>query len=197
MIIETTLLVIIFLIFVLAFLVFTQAKRSTTNNIFICLCVVSLIWCLFNYMTYKSESVFWANGSYAIGSIVMCTGIFWVHSYKKIGIGRGKLYLFILLTSIAFTLSFKENFLISEYIRTPNLIINMSKFGFGLYIYSVLYFLGAFYIIRLIYININKEDKNTTKSDYIILAGILSCLLIISLSSFVLPFFFDFCFWWY
>ncbi len=180
----------IFLDFILGFIVFNQENKTRTQKSFILLCFISLLWTISNYMTVVSNSIFWFNSTYAFGSLVMCSGIIWTLNYTEIHLSKKRLIVIIIPFIALFFLSYFKNFITISYSNTSTDFIYLIRNGWGFYIYTALYIVGAFTIISILIKRYSKIiERNQKHLNLIIIIGIILSLLIISLNSFIFPHF--------
>ncbi len=151
---------------------------------------ISAIWTFSNYMTSTTLSIAWLESSYAIGALVIASGLIWTIALTEGRVRISEVTILLPFSLLLFVCSFQAGFISDKggFSGTGGSITDNP--GWGLPIYTVYYFILTFLILWKLY----KSQKESSGSDKykqfrIIFVGALATLIITAITSFILPYF--------
>lgn len=189
MILKVILSIVVFLNLILSFFVITQNLKSLNNRFFSLLSFLAALWALANFMTGIEPIPFWLESTYALGALVVATGLIWVYVITTdFSLNKIKT-LIITLISLFFAFgSFWPGFIAKRYDDIYIGGIFTGEPGLGLRIFTVFYLLGAFLILYRLLVSFRRANNAQKKNQFrSIFYGALITLLITALTSFILP----------
>jgi signal transduction histidine kinase len=170
--------------------VLSQNHKKTSNQVFSVLALIAAIWTFANYMTGVSNSVFWLNCTYAFGAIVISVGLIWTIIITDGRTGKFKALVILGIGFFISASSFTNGFIAKEYGYFDNSNIYIAQYGWGLYIFSILYFICLLTILYKLRFSYKNNTNDYLKKQFLyIYSGALISLLITGMSSFILPYF--------
>jgi hypothetical protein len=113
MILGIILIVVIFINILLGVFVLTQNLKSLNNRLFSLLSFIAAIWTATNYMTGISPAVEWLNSSYALGSVVIATGLIWTSLITEKKLKLKEVFTISVFALIFFVCAFIPGFIAS------------------------------------------------------------------------------------
>ena len=187
-VIKIILIFVVLLNILLGIFVLKQNPKSLNNRLFSLMCLLSILWNFTNYMTDVYISSYWLSFTYALGSLVICTGLIWVLVLTNKNTNRSML-LGVSLIGILFSMgSFDPKFITESFIQTPQKIIFDTDPGWGLTLYAIYYLTFAISICLLLYNKFRKtEDAEFRLQLQYVLIGASITLTITAFTSLVLP----------
>jgi hypothetical protein len=195
MIIKILLVLIIFTNFLLGFFVLGQNPKIRSNRLFCILSVLAAFWTLANYMSGAQNSIFWLKSSYALGSFVITSGVFWTFTIVERKISKLFRSILIATSILFFILCYVPGFMSKSYEQAFSHILVPSTPGYGALIY-LFYYLTVAYLILW---NLLKKYRSTIdikeRAQFrLILTGAFIALLT-SLISTLMPIIFQVTIW--
>src|SRR3989344_2661094 len=180
--------VVVFLNLSLSFFVIGQNWKSFNNRFFSLLSFLASLWAFANYMTGVNPTPFWLESTYALGALLVAIGLVWVLVITN-QIFNKKISTLIISVALVFSIfSYLPGFIASRYDQIYLGGVFVGKPGWGLYIYTIFYLVGAFLILWRLY-KTRKITTDTNKKVQLesIFFGALITLVITALTSFILP----------
>ncbi len=182
--------VVIFLNLSLGVFVLSQNIKSFNNRIFSLMSFIAALWTFTNYMVDVSASLIWLQSSYALGALVISTGLIWTLSITETNLKKERYVPIILIALFFCSGSYLPSFIIKSYHETYPGTIIFEDPGWGLILYTIFYMIVAFLIIWKLYkAKINAVGKETKKQFRNIYYGALITLVVTLFSSFIFPLF--------
>src|SRR3989344_1965232 len=181
------LLLVTFLNFFLSFFVISQDRKSWNNRFFFLLSFLAGIWTFTNLMTGVYQNVFWLKSAYAVGSLVVASGLAWTLILSDRFFNKKKIF-FVFITGIIFFIaSFVNGFIAREY-EEVYLGGFIGKPATGLIIYTIYFIIIASLILYKLFSTRSKIDDIKTRNQFLyVFYGALATLFISALTSFILP----------
>ncbi len=188
MILKILLSIVVFLNLILSFFVISQNYRSINNRFFSLLSLIAALWAFSNLMTGLVAIPVWLEATYALGSLLVATGLIWVLVLTD-GVFDHRKTLLISMIAIFFSVSsFQEGFIAKSYDSIYVGGVFTGTPGIGLIIYTFFYLLGAVIILWKLHTSYLKSKDIQKRSQFkSVFYGALITLIITALTSFILP----------
>ena len=187
---EIIYILVIFLNLLFGIGVLIQNPSSNNHRFFSIISLLASTWTFSRYMTTISPSILWLQSSYSSGSLLMTIGLLWVLAITDNKLNKFTVGLIISISLLFSILSFQPEFITSHDYQIQLGAIFDGGVGWGLKIYSLYYFIIAFFILWKLHSAHNKSSDRTKKSQFkYIFIGALFTLTISAFSSFILPHF--------
>lgn len=184
--------IVIFVNVVLAVFVFSQNPKAISNRLFALLASLGAIWNFANLMTDVLVSVKWLQASYALGALVIATGLTWVLLMTDEKFNRRKISLIYIVAIFFSVFSFQNGFIITHFAQTNHETIYAGNPGVGLVFYALFYIGGTLLILLKLYKSITQTDQQERKHQLkYVFVGATITLLLTAFSSFILPHYFS------
>src|SRR3989344_462363 len=183
---EIILILVAFLNLLLSVFVFTQNPRSLNNRFFSLLSLLASLWALANYMTGTSPFAFWLESTYTLGALLVAVGLMWTLVITDPTFNKRKSAL-IAFVGVVFALSsYLPGFIAARYDAIYIGGVFTGEPGWGLYIYTAFYLLGAFLILWKLFCTSRKSTEPEKKMQFeLVFTGALITLGITALTSFI------------
>ncbi len=181
--------IIIFINLFLSFFVLSQNRKSLNNQLFSLLAFLAAFWTFANYMLGISVSIFWLQTAYALGALVLYSGLMWILVMTQSRLNKIFKFLILIITLCLVVGSYKTGFLINHVDDISNPIFTGAA-GWGLTLYSIYYF-GIAILILFNLFRFYKEtsDAKTRVRIINISIGAFISLIATAFNSFILPHF--------
>jgi hypothetical protein len=189
MTINILLILTIFLNILIGFFVLLQNPSSLFNRLFSYICFIAAIWSFANYMLVLSNSLFWLNSTYSLGSLLISTGFIWMILLTEDQITTKNIVWVYLVALFFCIVPFFPNYFIQSY-HPNSLVIRNGQINIGMILYSIYYFLFASLIFFKLFISYKKSKVELKRKQIkLILIGAVCTLTIMAVTSMILPFF--------
>jgi len=189
MTIKVILILVIFLNLILSVFILAQNTKALSNRTFSLLSFLAAIWTFTHYMLNISQSVYWFTRIYALGSLVISTGLIWTIIITEKSISVKKILIIFLTALLFFIFSIQPGFITQLSNKDHITITSMSNPGWGLTLYTIYYAIFALLIIWKLYNAQKTTNDNIEKSRFrFILIGALVSLIASAFTSFIIPF---------
>ena len=180
--------IVVFLNLSLSLFVITQDRKSLNGRFFALLSFLAALWAFANYMTGVYEIPFWLESTYALGATLVAVGLIWVLVITNQIFDKKKTLLISLVALIFFISSYVPGFIAKQYDQIYIGGVFTGEPGWGLFVYTIFYLLGAFLILWKLFITRKGSTESNRKSQLeSIFIGALITLVITALTSFILP----------
>lgn len=188
MILKIILFIVVFLNLILGFFVISQNFKSLNNRFFSVLSFIGAVWAFANFMTGMYPSPFWLEATYALGALLVATGLIWVSVIAERVFNKKEALLIVAIATFFFINSFRDGFIAQHYDAIYIGGVFTGKPGFGLVVYTLFYLLGAFLILWKLFVA-SKKSKEIERGLQLksIFYGSLITLIITAITSFILP----------
>ena len=188
MILNIILATVVFLNLCLSFFVVSQDSRSTNNRFFSFFGLIAAIWTFTNFMTGVYASPFWLESTYATGAFVIGIGIAWILVVTS-GLFSKKKTLFIAVLALFFAIgSYYPGFIARSYDQIYAGGVFTGTPGYGLYVYTIIFILGAGFILFNIYQTQKILPRGERRSQLMsIFYGTLILSAVSACTSFIFP----------
>jgi len=188
MVLETILAVVSFFNLILSIFVFSKDPKSNNNRFFALLAFLAALWTFANLMTGIKPTPSWLQSTYALGSLVIATGLVWTLVITDRIFNKIKTFSVYYVALVFFILSYKPGFIASSYDQIFMGGVFTGKPGFGLAIFTIFYLLGALIILIKLLIAWKKAIDPKIKSQFLLIFyGALVTLTVSAFTSFILP----------
>ena len=188
MLIKIILFLVIFFNLMLGIFVLSHNSKSLNNRLFSTLAFLGAFWCLADYMIDAFPSILWLESSYALGALVISTGLIWtlVITENKL---KPQITIISVVGIVFFISSFIPDFIVKPYgVVMENSIITGGP-SFGLALYTCFYIITMVLILWKLFHCLNTTTNNEKKHQIKhILIGAVITLIISALNAFVLPY---------
>ncbi len=182
MILKILLVIVVFLNLILSIFVISQNTKSLNSRFFSLLAFLAALWTFANFMTGVEPIELWLQGTYALGALVVATGLIWILVITEHPFNNKK-SIFIILVAVLFAIwSFQDGFIAKQYDAIYIGGVFTGKPGFGLWIYTIFYLWCAFLILWKLF-NAFKKTKDAQKKlqlESIFFVAIIFCLIVSS-----------------
>lgn len=170
--------------------VISQNTKSLNNRYFFLLSIFAAIWTFSNYMAVIRNSIYWLESTYSLGILVISTGLIWVLIVTDEKISRKNMIIISLATLYLAISSYQHGFITKQYSQIYKDGIFIGEPGWGLYLYTCIYFIIAFIVLwKLRPTKNNFPDTHKRRQLKYVFWGILLTSTISAINSFVFPLF--------
>ncbi len=184
--------IVIFTNICLGAFVYSQGPGNTSNKIFSLLCFFAALWNASNFFADTFVSIFWLQTTFAIGAIFISIGLVWVHIVSGTPARHKKIHMIILFGLLFALISYTPNLIARSISETSSSNVFYGSLGWGLFLYAIYYFTYCFLIIKkLIETRRNNSNQRNRTQITNILIGTIIVLVVITITSFVAPYFFS------
>ncbi len=184
--------IVIFINTLLAFFVLSQNPNASSNRLFALLAFFGALWAFANFMTDVFVSIFWLQTTYALGSILISTGLIWVLLITEDELDKKKIYLISFVALFFSAASYQNGFINNFLSQTSSGNFFAIDAGWGLTAYGLFYLGSTFLIIFKLYNSITKTNDKEKKHQFkSVLIGASITLIVTAFTSFILPHYFS------
>ncbi len=187
MVLQVTLILVVFLNLLLSIFVFTNNPQSRNNRFFSLLSFIGAIWSFANYMTGIYALPFWLESTYAFGGLMIAVGLVWTTVITEKIFNKKNATIVLLFALFFFVASYYPGFIAKTYYEIYIGGVFTGVPGVGLWVYTLFYLAGAFLILYKLFRGQRTANVEKKLQLGYVFFGALFTLMVTAFTSFILP----------